>query len=60
MLSLVWLAPGYINEVWNLPALSGVLVFGIPLEELLFGWTFGMYWSGVYEHVMWQRTGFFT
>lgn len=56
MLSLVWLTPGYIREVWNLPALSGVLVFGIPLEELFFGLTFGMYWSGVYEHVMWQRT----
>jgi lycopene cyclase-like protein len=56
MLGLRWLAPGYIEAVWNLPALSGVLVHGIPLEELLFGLTFGLYWSGVYEHVTW-RTG---
>lgn len=56
MLGLRWLAPGYIEAVWNLPALSGGLIYGIPLEELLFGATFGMYWSGVYEHVMWHRT----
>lgn len=55
MLGLRWLAPGYIEQVWNLPALTGVLVYGIPLEELLFGFSFGMYWSGVYEHLSWQR-----
>lgn len=55
MLGLRWLAPGYIETVWNLPVLSGVLVYGIPLEELLFGLTFGMYWSGVYEHVTWRK-----
>lgn len=55
MLGLRWFAPGYIEGVWNLPALSGVLIYGIPLEELLFGLTFGMYWSGVYEHVTWHR-----
>lgn len=54
MLGLRWLAPGYIESVWNLRALSGVLVYGIPLEELLFGLTFGMYWSGVYEHLSWR------
>jgi hypothetical protein len=51
----VWSAPGYIDAVWNLLALSGVSVFGIPLEELLFGASFGMYWSGVYEHLAWNR-----
>jgi len=54
MLGLRWLAPGYIGTVWNLPALSGVLIYGVPLEELLFGVTFGMYWSGVYEHLTWH------
>ena len=57
MLGLRWLAPGYIEAVWNLPALSGVLIYGIPLEELVFGLTFGMYWSGVYEHVTWHTSG---
>lgn len=57
MLGLRWFAPGYIEAVWNLPALSGGLVYGIPLEELVFGLTFGMYWSGVYEHVTWHASG---
>lgn len=56
MLGLRWLAPGYIAAVWNLPALRGGLIYGIPVEELLFGLTFGMYWSGVYEHLMWHRS----
>ena len=36
--------------------LSGVLIYGIPVEELLFGVAFGLYWSGVYEHFTWTRT----
>jgi hypothetical protein len=55
MLLLEWSAPGYIERVWNLPALSGVMLGGIPLEELLFGFAFGTYWSGIYEHLTWQR-----
>lgn len=54
MLLLEWSAPGYIGRVWNLPALSGVVIVGIPLEELLFGFAFGMYWSGIFEHLTWQ------
>ena len=56
MLALVWLTPGYIAQVWNLPALSGVLIGGIPLEELLFGFSFGWYWAGVYEHFTWHTS----
>ena len=55
MLLLVVFTPGYIEQVWNLPALSGVLLFGIPLEELAFGFAFGMYWAGVYEHFTWKH-----
>jgi hypothetical protein len=55
MFLLEWSAPGYIARVWNLPALSGVIVAGIPLEELLFGFAFGMYWSGIFEHLTWQQ-----
>ena len=55
MVALVWTAPGYIAEVWNLPALSGVLVYDIPLEEFLFGAAFGLYWSSVYEHFTWTE-----
>jgi len=48
-------APGYIEHVWNLPALSGLLLAGIPVEELLFGGAFGLYWAGIYEHLTWTR-----
>jgi lycopene cyclase-like protein len=56
MLTLRFSAPGYIEQVWNLPALSGVLIYGIPLEELLFGFAFGLYWTGVYEHFTWSKS----
>ena len=48
-------SPGYVQRVWNLPDITGILFFGIPLEELLFAFAFGLYWSGVYEHCMWRR-----
>lgn len=56
MLGLKWFAPGYIAAVWNLPALRGGLVYGIPVEELLFGFAFGSYWASVYEHFTWSRS----
>jgi len=43
--------PAFINS-WNLPAISGILVFGVPAEELLDAFAFGMMWSSVYEHVL--------
>ena len=54
MLGLKWSAPGYIVAVWNLTALQGGLLYGIPTEELLFGFSFGLYWSSVYEHFTWS------
>ena len=56
MLSLNLFVPGYVEQVWNLSALSGVLLGGIPLEELAFGFAFGMYWAGIYEHFTWHRS----
>jgi len=53
-LVLVALYPGYVEQVWNLAALSGILVAGIPLEELLFAASFGFLWSSVYEHFTWR------
>lgn len=55
LLGLRVLWPGYIEAVWNLPELLPWRPGGLPLEELLFGFGFGMYWSGVYEHVAWRR-----
>lgn len=51
---LEWTSPGYVERVWNLADLSGVVIFRMPLEELLFALTFGMYWSGVYAHFTWR------
>lgn len=56
MVMLVVFVPGYIQQVWNLPALSGVLVVGIPPEELAFGFSFGTYWAGIYEHFTWRQS----
>ena len=55
LLGLKWSAPGYIDLVWNLDALSGILIFGLPIEELLFGFSFGLMWTGIYEHFTWKR-----
>lgn len=55
LLGLKWLWPGYIEAVWNRGALLAWRPAGLPLEELLFGFAFGMYWSSVYEHVTWQQ-----
>ncbi len=55
LLGLKWLWPGYIESVWNLSALVSWRPAGLPLEELLFGVAFGMYWSSVVEHLSWRQ-----
>lgn len=55
LIGLQLLAPGYIDRVWNTAALSGLHISFMPIEELLFAATFGMYWAGVYEHFTWRR-----
>lgn len=54
-LTLIALYPGYVERVWNLSAISGILIFGIPLEELLFALSFGFIWSSLYEHITWRK-----
>lgn len=51
--SILLFFPLYVKLYWNLPALTGILITGIPIEELAFAFTFGMYWAGLYEHVYW-------
>ena len=53
-LSLALLAPGYVERVWTLSAISGIEILGIPIEELIFAFTFGMLWSSYYEHLTWR------
>lgn len=54
-LSLVKVFPNYVQNVWNLSHISGILILGIPLEELLFAFALGMLWSSFYEHIYWYR-----
>lgn len=54
-LTLIVMYPGYVERVWNLAAISGILFFGVPLEELMFAFSFGFLWSSVYEHFMWRK-----
>lgn len=54
-LSLALLAPGYVEKVWTLSAISGIEIMGIPVEELIFAYTFGMLWSSYYEHLTWRK-----
>lgn len=53
-MTLIALYPGYVERVWNLEAVSGILVIGVPIEELLFAASFGFLWSSMYEHFTWR------
>lgn len=53
--TLIAISPGYVEQVWNLEAISGILIIGIPLEELLFAFSFGFIWSSIYEHLAWKK-----
>ncbi|MHB1947886.1 MAG: lycopene cyclase domain-containing protein [Gammaproteobacteria bacterium] len=52
---IIWVFPDFVQQSWNLKALSGILIFNIPLEELLFAYAFGMLWSSLYEHYFWLK-----
>lgn len=56
LLGLKWSAPGYIERVWNLKAISGIVIYGLPIEELMFRFSFGLVWTGIYEHFTWKRS----
>ncbi len=47
--------PYAIERFWNLPALSSISILKVPLEELIFAFTFGMMWSSIYEHIKWFK-----
>ncbi|MBI2136768.1 hypothetical protein HYU06_06880 [Candidatus Woesearchaeota archaeon] len=47
--------PGIVQRVWNLSAITGILILGVPLEELIYAITFGMLWSSYYEHINWYK-----
>lgn len=55
LLGLKWIWPGYVAPVWNLGDLLAWRPWGLPVEEFLFGFAFGTYWSSVYEHLAWRQ-----
>ncbi len=54
-LTLIIAYPGYVEKVWNLTAISGIIILGVPFEELMFAFGLGFLGSSVYEHVKWQK-----
>jgi len=54
-LTLIAISPNFVERVWNLKALSGILIIGIPAEELIFAFSFGFLWSSIYEHFKWRK-----
>lgn len=53
-LCLTLVSPQFI-DAWNLSALTGIMIFNVPVEELIFAFTFGMLWSSFYEHILGYR-----
>ena len=41
--------PGIIDKWWQLQNISGILIFGVPLEELMWGFTWGLVGGIAYE-----------
>jgi Lycopene cyclase len=52
LLGLKYTAPGYVERVWNLRALSGLKIAGLPVEEFLFAAAFSACLSCIYEHLV--------
>lgn len=42
--------PHFISQFYSLRNVSGVFVLGIPLEEYLYAFTFGLMWAPLYEY----------
>lgn len=49
------LFPGWIAQTWDVTVFAGYTFWGIPGEELLFGLSLGLLWSGLYEYILGYR-----
>lgn len=45
--------PNFVELYWNVSAISGFRIVGVPVEELMFAFSLGAMWSGFYEHRHW-------
>ena len=41
--------PNIIEDWWKLENISGIIIFGAPIEELIWGFTWGFFIGPVYE-----------
>ncbi len=46
-----FLFPGWIASTWNMAILSNIRLVAVPIEELLFAFSFGTLWAPLYEEV---------
>lgn len=42
--------PNFVSENYNLKNLSGLFVLSVPFEEILYAFSFGMFWAPFYEY----------
>ena len=54
-LFFLWLYPKFIDLYYNLPNISGIRPFGVPIEELMFAASGGAVWSVAYEYFQGYR-----
>ncbi|MEK6840647.1 MAG: lycopene cyclase domain-containing protein [Nanoarchaeota archaeon] len=47
--------PEAVKQFWNIANMSGIFILGVPIEELIFAFTFGLMWSSIYEHILWYK-----
>jgi hypothetical protein len=48
--TIIWVSPGWVHHTYQFRTLSGVLVFGIPIEEFVFWFLAGMLMGPFYEY----------
>lgn len=44
-----FILPDFVAKNWNFEHLIGITILGIPIEELLWAWSFGSLWAPIYE-----------
>jgi hypothetical protein len=47
--AIMIISPGWIERTYLFDTLSGIMITGIPLEELVFWFLFGLWWGPYYE-----------
>ena len=48
-LAFNFIYPNFVNDVYNFQNISRLIILGIPIEELVYAFFFGLSWSSLYE-----------